>query len=1253
LIQKEEYLSLAINKYIGQTKSIPKKDDKSLDWDKLMVEDYLGVNFNKKNPFTNSDIIVKFDDNNNCFITGVLELESKYNMEFNYLYNFYTNKVFRVNTLPPQSIAKDKLLIGSQVLYRKLQEDIRKKIKDGDIINSDSESCTQNSYFYELRNQELIYKYCKGTYSFDVYQESPVYLENWEDLPFIKAKIGDTAYVQKNGEWYEYYYQGRVGTPWFPVSTGEKFTNQEDETVSYEEKISTYIPNAKDLLIRQSGGCMLSNGDIYCWGNNSNKKVGISSFGQIDNSLSPDFINTPVMLKTQIDNIKIGTTTYDLKTKNWYNNPYRVKFEKMAMNSTNVCGITKIFEYTEGANTYKIGGDLYCNGSINRTYYEDLADNITPSPILRRNDAIYTNKETKIKNINAKYLVDIAMIEDTTAVLTDDGKIYTLGKNYKGALGIDKNYYIQSVLIGNDDYYVAQEPALVSVATSIVFKKIFALRDTRTFGAIDSNNLFYIWGERGTSIYNKPTLLSSTTFNPDAIFVNTNEFILRDLNKNYYKTTGTLGLQSINSSALSGEPISISYYKDNNNKEYLLYIDENLKLHNSTLSTSSLLSCKEPNETIDCDTNSKKVFDDSINYLNTTNNNVSDKFANFTNVSVFKLDHQIEERYEDFEDKTKDWVRIHNGGTASTRFLGRFANEINSNKTDFVNKTFDFGIENAGKAITIKFDFYEIDSWDGESFNVYVNGNTVFTKQHWIDSYYWLTSDGGTSLTINDTYGWGNEEKHQVTISATLDSNGKVRLGFSSTLDGNIKDESWGVDNIQIVRNSDNFQLIKEDFEGKVVGWNCGLTTFNGGTVGTNFLGRYSFDVDLVEKTFDYGIENANKAITINFNFYEIDTWDSEYFRIYINGNLNQEQRYSYGTANNGGTSIAIEGTLSYSDEKHSKSISTTLDANGRIKLGFSSTLDEDVSNESWGVDNIKITRSSDNKILENSDFEMVSGWILKTYSDGNYINLISTSTIVPTDIATETSSADVNIRIDPTRILGRFEIGNKSIEKTYNFGSAYANFEVDVEFDFYEIDTWDTEKFQIFVNNTMIREDRFVHNNHPHYTDTNDTGIFTLNFGALYTSNVHYNDEKYTYKFRANLNSSGQLVLKLRGMILSTSESNYGPALGLQGLDDESWGIDNVRIKLKETNKKFVCAMTGVETASQMYCWGNVARSIPILSTSLYDVSKISTINKLFISQDGEKTNQMSYDEFFNDGKLYLKYPTYIGGFDYPFYFR
>jgi hypothetical protein len=71
------------------------------------------------------------------------------------------------------------------------------------------------------------------------------------------------------------------------------------------------------------------------------------------------------------------------------------------------------------------------------------------------------------------------------------------------------------------------------------------------------------------------------------------------------------------------------------------------------------------------------------------------------------------------------------------------------------------------------------------------------------------------------------------------------------------------------------------------------------------------------------------------------------------------------------------------------------------------------------------------------------------------------------------------------------------------------------------------------------------------------------------------------------------------------------------------------------------------------MYCWGNVGRSIPILSTSLYDVAKISTINKLFISQESEKNVQMAFDEYNNNGSLFLEYPTYIGGFDYPFYFK
>ncbi|MDD2886277.1 MAG: hypothetical protein PHY66_00635 [Aliarcobacter sp.] len=1101
LIQKEEYISLALNKYILQTGTIPKNVE-SLDWTKLMVDDYLGVDFNKKNPITSNDIVVTFDANNNAYIKGAIETEVNYKDEYKYLYNFYVNKVFRVNTIPPKNTLKSELVKGTQVLYNDVQKEIALLRKDSaNLLLLPNQNCTSEKYFYELRNEKLTYKYCKtdGT-SLTIYQESPIYVEDWNDLQYIRANIGASAYVQKNGEWFEYYYQGNLGIPWIPIGEGEKLASQQEEEIVYAEKISSYIPNAKDLFIRQSGGCMLASGDIFCWGNNDYKKAGISSYGQLDTTLSPSYINTPVMLKTQIDNIKIGTTTYDLNGIKWYNNPYRVKFDKMAMNRSNVCAITKIFEYVEGTDTYKFGGDLYCDGNITSRYYEDLSSTAVESNILKRNISIYTGKSSKIKNSNAIYLKDIAMIEDVTALLSDNGKIYVIGKNYKGSLGIDSSDY----------FYFVYSPTLVSVNSDIVFKKIFALRDSRTFGAIDSNNIFYIWGERGDSVITKPTAIAnSKQFNPDAIFVNTNEFVLKGIDGTYYKTKGNLEIESINSS-LEGTPISLSYYKDNKNNEYLLYIDENLKLKGS----STLLSCKESNETSLCDNNSNEIFDSSINYLNTANNEISNKLANFTNVSIFKLDHEIEEIINDFEDDTVGWNRTnsYNGGTDATTFLGRFASS--SSSVDYLNKTFDLGSENANKSINITFNFYEIDSWDDEYFRVYINGVKKFEKKYKLNR-----NDGGTSLIV-DGSGWsGNEEKHEISIDTTLDSNGRVRLGFSSTLN-------------------------------------------------------------------------------------------------------------------------------------------------------------DGVSNESWGVDNIKISRS-DGKILSFSNFENdASTWTLKTYTarrNFNPGNLISTG-IPPTTTATETtadtSKLPITERVDPTRILGRLLLGQESIEKTYDFGTSYANYEVEVELDFYEIDSWDMERFQVFLNSELVAEDGFIHDCHDAVRDTNDSGVYTLNLGKSYNQDVSTcnqtgqkysknNDEKYVYKLRTKLDNNGKLhiLMRVRDLVageygaLSDSNGNiwyYG-----QSLDDESWGIDNVKVKLKETYKKFVCAMTGIEDASQMYCWGNVARSVPILSTSLYDVDKISSINKLFITQDGEKSNQLSFDEYYNDGKLFLKYPTYIGGFNYPFYFR
>ena len=193
------------------------------------------------------------------------------------------------------------------------------------------------------------------------------------------------------------------------------------------------------------------------------------------------------------------------------------------------------------------------------------------------------------------------------------------------------------------------------------------------------------------------------------------------------------------------------------------------------------------------------------------------------------------------------------------------------------------------------------------------------------------------------------------------------------------------------------------------------------------------------------------------------------------------------------------------------------------------------------------------------------------------------------------------------------------------------ANKEVKIDYDFYRIGTWrdssqyTTDKFITFINGKEVST----------YTNNNDTSVDLKKIPLTKTE---------------KLDAFGNIKLGFGAYI----KDNY--------IEQTSWGVDNIKFSLtsiesSSTNSSnklpYICAMTGIGSASQMYCCGNVGRSVPILSTSLYDVGKISTINKLFITQESEKSTQMAFDNFNNAGSLFLKYPTYIGGFDYPFYFK
>ncbi|MDD3463221.1 MAG: Ig-like domain-containing protein, partial [Sulfurospirillaceae bacterium] len=125
--------------------------------------------------------------------------------------------------------------------------------------------------------------------------------------------------------------------------------------------------------------------------------------------------------------------------------------------------------------------------------------------------------------------------------------------------------------------------------------------------------------------------------------------------------------------------------------------------------------------------------------------------------------------------------------------------------------------------------------------------------------------------------GWGSEGIHHYTLSAVVDANGQLKLGFGSTLHQSLSDESWGIDNIKISQMSiyeshDATDIVSEDDTKEDA-----LTTFDGNLAiatddDTNDTHTYNLDgtpsVDSLLVT-DLGVvvnEDGSYTVTGNFN---------------------------------------------------------------------------------------------------------------------------------------------------------------------------------------------------------------------------------------------------------------------------------------------------------------------------------------------------------------------------------------------------
>ncbi|MEG3696765.1 cadherin-like domain-containing protein, partial [Vibrio coralliirubri] len=170
---------------------------------------------------------------------------------------------------------------------------------------------------------------------------------------------------------------------------------------------------------------------------------------------------------------------------------------------------------------------------------------------------------------------------------------------------------------------------------------------------------------------------------------------------------------------------------------------------------------------------------------------------------------------DNFESGSNGW----NTGTESSQgfesgdMLGRIGG---TGGDEAVSKTYD--IPSDVSEVNISFSFYEIDSWDGESFQIFVGGEELTS----LDNSAFRTEDGTTTLydsagnevgevvhgvSQGEGFSGWNDQAHQINLTVPVED-GQLELGFGSTLNQSVNDESFGIDNIEITVSDAEYQII-------------------------------------------------------------------------------------------------------------------------------------------------------------------------------------------------------------------------------------------------------------------------------------------------------------------------------------------------------------------------------------------------------------------------------------------------------------
>ena len=323
-------------------------------------------------------------------------------------------------------------------------------------------------------------------------------------------------------------------------------------------------------------------------------------------------------------------------------------------------------------------------------------------------------------------------------------------------------------------------------------------------------------------------------------------------------------------------------------------------------------------------------------------------------------------------------------GSGTTTALGRFANGSKSSNQDVWS---NLNFSDAGG--TISFDLLRLDSWENEAFKVFANDTQILSTNFTGSSNETISRSGnsnGYSWTITPVANFGSlggsssfsDQTFRVSIAVPAGVS-SLKLGFGSTLNEVVDDESYSIDNFT-ASTSIGQVLLSENFESMLAGWQQSSAvlsapislngTANGG-IG-NVLGMFANGPKTNGQDIWRNFSLSGDGGKVSFDLYRLDSWENEAFSIYANDAVVVSTNFQAGTsivapisgktASGYGYLITplaeatnFYGNSNWADQAFRVSLDIPADLT-TLKIGFGSNLNSPTSDESYAIDNFKFS---------------------------------------------------------------------------------------------------------------------------------------------------------------------------------------------------------------------------------------------------------------------------------------------------------